>query len=178
MQDSSNATHEEVRNAMGRARRPSHSILPRSRAEQSLRASLDPARTYLQGGGYDSRQCRADTQLAMIGVSMRVTPNPIVSPWRNGVTSMAITKRTSPSVTQVGTSQTSSPRGFFTKIDANEGLPGAQSAACSSPRSRFEPAVCTPGGPVARHPQPRGRKPALRPKIPSILRGFQERLSC
>ena len=73
----SNATHEEVRNAMGRARRPSHSILPRSRAEQSLRASLDPARTYLQGGGYDSRQCRADTQLAMIGVSMRVTPNPI-----------------------------------------------------------------------------------------------------
>ena len=24
----------------------------------------------------------------------------------------------------------------------------------------------------------RGRKPALRPKIPSILRGFQERLSC
>ena len=69
----SNATHEEVRNAMGRARRPSHSILPRSRAEQSLRASLDPARTYLQGGGYDSRQCRADTQLAMIGVSMRVT---------------------------------------------------------------------------------------------------------
>ena len=36
----SNATHEEVRNAMGRARRPSHSILPRSRAEQSLRASL------------------------------------------------------------------------------------------------------------------------------------------
>ena len=32
--------------AMGRARRPSHSILPRSRAEQSLRASLDPARTY------------------------------------------------------------------------------------------------------------------------------------
>ena len=72
----SNATHEEVRNAMGRARRPSHSILPRSRAEQSLRASLDPARTYLQGGGYDSRQCRADTQLAMIGVSMRVTPIP------------------------------------------------------------------------------------------------------
>ena len=48
-------------------------ILPRSRAE--LAASLDPARTYLQGGGYDSRQCRADTQLAMIGVSMRVTPN-------------------------------------------------------------------------------------------------------
>ena len=29
---------------------------------------------HLQGGGYDSRQCRADTQLAMIGVSMRVTP--------------------------------------------------------------------------------------------------------
>ena len=27
--------------------------------------ALDPARTYLQGGGYDSRQCRADTQLAM-----------------------------------------------------------------------------------------------------------------
>ena len=80
VQDSSNATHEEVRNAMGRARRPSHSILPRSRAEQSLRASLDPARTYLQGGGYDSRQCRADTQLAMIGVSMRVTPNRLRPP--------------------------------------------------------------------------------------------------
>ena len=63
MQDSSNPTLEEVRNALGRARRPSHSILPRSRAEQSLRASLDPARTNLQGGGYDSRQCRADTQL-------------------------------------------------------------------------------------------------------------------
>ena len=68
VQDSSNPTLEEVRNALGRARRPSHSILPRSRAEQSLRASLDPARTYLQGGGYGSRQCRADTQLAMIGV--------------------------------------------------------------------------------------------------------------
>ena len=66
---------------MGRARRPSHSILPRSRAEQSLRASLDPARTYLQGGGYDSRQCRADTQLAMIGVSMRVTPKGIWTPY-------------------------------------------------------------------------------------------------
>ena len=37
------------------------------------------ARTYLQGGGYDSRQCRADTQLAMIGVSMRVTPFVLVS---------------------------------------------------------------------------------------------------
>ena len=54
VQDSSNATLEEVRNALGRARRPSHSILPSSRAKQSLRASLDPARTYLQGGGYDS----------------------------------------------------------------------------------------------------------------------------
>ena len=43
----------------------------------------DPARTYLQGGGYDSRQCRAYTQLAMIGVSMRVTPFAIVVPgWR------------------------------------------------------------------------------------------------
>ena len=73
VQDSSNPTLEEVRNALGRARWPSHSILPRSRAEQSLRASLDTARTNLQGGGYDSRQCRADTQLAMIGVSMRVT---------------------------------------------------------------------------------------------------------
>ena len=39
-------------------------------------------------------------------------------------------------------------------------------------------AVRTPGGPVARHPQPRGRKPALRREIPSILRGFQGRLSC
>ena len=27
--------------------------------------------TYLQGEGYDFRQCRADTQLAMIGVSIR-----------------------------------------------------------------------------------------------------------
>ena len=35
-----------------------------------------------------------------------------------------------------------------------------------------------PGAPVARHPQPRGRKPALRREIPSILRGFQGRLSC
>ncbi len=34
-------------------------------------------------------------------------------------------------------------------------LPGAQFVACSSPRSRFEPAVRTPGGPVARHPQPK-----------------------
>ena len=106
MQDSSNATHEEVRNAMGRARRPSHSILPRSRAEQSLRASLDPARTYLQGGGYDSRQCRADTQLAMIGVSMRVTPflfmrgtSPIISDSseRCGPNSVSNPQRRSPS---------------------------------------------------------------------------------
>ena len=57
-------------------------------------------------------------------------------------------------------------------------LPGAQFVACSSPRSRFEPAVRTPGGPVARHPQPRGRKPVLRREIPWILRGFQGRLSC
>ena len=34
----------------------------------------------------------------------------------------------------------------------------------------------TPGGPVARHPQPRGRKSALRREIPSLLRGFQGRL--
>ena len=85
MQDSSNATHEEVRNAMGRckAAKPFYPYR-NSRAEQSLRASLDPARTYLQGGGYDSRQCRADTQLAMIGVSMRVTP--IVIVYRSGLT--------------------------------------------------------------------------------------------
>ena len=57
-------------------------------------------------------------------------------------------------------------------------LPGAQFVACSSPHSRFEPAVRTPGGPVARHPQPRGRKPVLRREIPWILRGFQGRLSC
>ena len=38
------ATQRMKRSGM-RARRPSHSILPRSRAEQSLRASLDPART-------------------------------------------------------------------------------------------------------------------------------------
>ena len=37
----------------------------------------------------------------------------------------------------------------------------ANTTARSSPRSRFEPAVRTLGGPVARHPQPRGRKPAL-----------------
>ena len=76
---------------MGRARRPSHSILPRSRAEQSLRASLDPARTYLkQGGGYDSRQCRADTQLAMIGVSMRVTPNAFFRFSRSSISSINV----------------------------------------------------------------------------------------
>ena len=57
-------------------------------------------------------------------------------------------------------------------------LPGAQFVACSSPRSRFEPAVRTPGRPVARHPQPRSRKPTLRREIPWILRGFQGRLSC
>ena len=57
-------------------------------------------------------------------------------------------------------------------------LPGAQFVACSSPRRRFERAVRTPGGPVARHPQPRGRKPVLRREIPWILRGFQGRLSC
>ena len=64
------------------------------------------------------------------------------------------------------------------KVQSNEGLPGAQSAARSSPGSRFEPAVRTPGGPVARHPQPRGRKSALRRERPSLLRGFQGRLSC
>ena len=52
-------------------------------------------------------------------------------------------------------------------------LPGAQFVACSSLRSRFEPAVRTPGGPVARRPQPKGRKPALRREIPWILRGFK-----
>ena len=51
-------------------------------------------------------------------------------------------------------------------------LPGAQFVACSSPRSRFEPAVRTPGRPVARHPQPRSRKPTLRREIPWILRGI------
>ena len=55
---------------------------------------------------------------------------------------------------------------------------GAKSATRSSPRSRFEPAVRTPGGPVARHPQLRGRKTALRREIPSTLRGFQGPLSC
>ena len=64
------------------------------------------------------------------------------------------------------------------KVQSNEGLPGAKFTTRSSPRSRFEPAVRTPGGPVARHPQPRRRKPALRREIPSILRGFQGRLSC
>ena len=56
---------------------------------------------------------------------------------------------------------------------------GAQFAACSSSCSRFEPASrAYPSGPVARHPQPRGRKPALRLEILWILRGFQGRLSC
>ena len=64
VQDSSE--HEEVMECDGASK--TRSFVP----EQSLR--VDPARTYLQGGGYDSRQCRADTQLAMIGVSMRVTP--------------------------------------------------------------------------------------------------------
>ncbi len=52
------------------------------------------------------------------------------------------------------------------------------SLPAARPGSRFEPAVRTPGGPVARHPQPRGRKPVLRREIPWILRGFQGRLSC
>ena len=64
------------------------------------------------------------------------------------------------------------------KVQSNEGLPGAKLTARSSPHSRFEPAVRTPGGSVARHPQPRGRKPALRREIPSILSGFQGCLSC
>ena len=64
------------------------------------------------------------------------------------------------------------------KVQSNEGLPGAKFTARSSPGSRFEPAVRTPGGPVARHSRPRGRKPALRREIPSLLRGFQGRLSC
>ncbi len=37
-------------------------------------------------------------------------------PWRNGVTSTVITKKTSRSVTRVGMSRTSSPRGFKTRI--------------------------------------------------------------
>ena len=56
--------------------------------------------------------------------------------------------------------------------------PGAQFVACNSPLSRLEPAVRTPGRPVARHPQPRGRKPTLRREVPWILYGFQGRLSC
>ncbi len=60
------------------------------------------------------------------------------------------------------------PKGAFSKYEVT----------CSSPRSRFEPAVRTPGRPVARHPQPRSRKPTLRREIPWILRGFQGRLSC
>ena len=64
------------------------------------------------------------------------------------------------------------------QVQSNQRLPGAQFTARSSPGSRFEPAVRTPGGPVVRHPQPRGRKSALRREIPSILRGFQGRLSC
>ncbi len=52
------------------------------------------------------------------------------------------------------------------------------SLPAARPGSRFEPAVRTPGGPVACHPQPRGRKPVLRREIPWILRGFQGRLSC
>ena len=41
------------------------------------------------------------------------------------------------------------------------------SLPAARPGSRFEPAVRTPGGPVARHPQPRGRKPILRREIPN-----------
>ena len=53
---SSNATLEEVRNALGRARRPSHSILPSSRAKSEPGpCSHIPTRRRL-----DSRQCRAD----------------------------------------------------------------------------------------------------------------------
>ena len=47
VQDSSNPTLEEVRNALGRARRPSHSILPRSRADNRFeRAWTLLAHTY------------------------------------------------------------------------------------------------------------------------------------
>ena len=48
--------------------------------------------------------------------------------------------------------------------------PGAQFVACSSPRSRLEPAVRTPGRPVARHPQPQGSEanPAARNTLDSV----------
>ncbi len=54
---------------------------------------------------------------------------------------------------------------------ARSPLPAARPAADLS-----QPCA-PPGGPVARHPQPRSRKAALRREIPSILRGFQGRLS-
>ena len=80
----SNATHEEVRNAMGRARRPSHSILPRSRAEQSLRASLDPARTYLR----QTMRIRLQSKLREIKIELKRRlhhPVPEVGQWLRSV---------------------------------------------------------------------------------------------
>ena len=55
------------------------------------------------------------------------------------------------------------------KVQSNEGLPGAKFTARSSPGSRFEPAVRTPGGPVARHPQFQGSEasPAARNTLDS-----------
>ena len=51
-----------------KASKPAKPFYPSAHSCRAMtfRASLDPARTYLQGGGYGSRQCRADTQLAMI----------------------------------------------------------------------------------------------------------------
>ena len=113
VQDSSNATLEEVRNAKilgaSKAAKPFYpSELSCSFSKQSLRASLDPARTYLQGGGYDlSRQCRADTQLAFTtfksGLSARQLFTSLLSIafnvafFTSGIRAIRIVERRSPS---------------------------------------------------------------------------------
>ena len=68
--------------------------------------------------------------------------------------------------------------GAFLGLAVGDAVSTTLEFSCSSPRSRFEPAVRTPGGPVARHPQPRGRKPVLRREYPGFCAGFQGRLSC
>ena len=57
-------------------------------------------------------------------------------------------------------------------------LPGAQFVACSSPRSRFEPAVRTPVGlsPATRSPGVGSQ--LCDEKYPGFCAGFQGRLSC
>ena len=64
------------------------------------------------------------------------------------------------------------PRTFalvLDKVQSNEGLPGAKSAARSSPRSRFEPAVRTPGWACRSPPAAQGSEasPAARNTLAS-----------